>query len=96
MWPERRPRSTTPPLDAEGREDGDRGGAVEQLTEDLVFAEVRERKGELVLGGVLTTVRRVVRLSALAGGDLALRDTYFLVTWAVQETGRPIGFEPLN
>ena len=63
------------PLEAEGREDGERGGAVEQLklADDLVFAEERERESELVLGGVADEGEAcVVCLSALAGGGLAL------------------------
>ena len=41
--------------------------------EDLVFAERRERGGELVLGGAGDEGQaRVVRVSALVGGDLAV------------------------
>ena len=56
--PEWRPRRAYFPLflfsldEAEGREDGDREDATEQLAEGLVFAEGREREDELILGGV--------------------------------------------
>ena len=59
--------------EAEGREDGDRDEVFEQLTEGIVFAKGREREGELVLGGAGDKGQaRVVRVSALVGGDPAV------------------------
>ena len=57
--------------ETERREGGDRGVAVKQLAEGLVFAEGREREGELVFGGVGGEGQaRVVRVGALVGGNL--------------------------
>ena len=57
----------------EGRDGGDPVDAVEQLAEDLVFAEGWEREGELVLGEVGGEGQaRVVRVTTLEGGDLTV------------------------